>query len=81
VDHPVVPEEASLIAEGDHIAGRITSSRMSPTLRRSLPRSGRCPAGPARHRSHRTPTERRLIAATVMPQLAHVDPDGKLMRI
>src|SRR5262249_48126283 len=36
VDPSVVPEEASLIVDGAEIAGRITSSRMSPTLRRSI---------------------------------------------
>src|SRR5262249_1480900 len=36
VDHSVVPEEASLIVEGGHIAGRVTSSRMSPTLHRPV---------------------------------------------
>jgi len=32
----VVVQEASSIVEGDHIAGRIISSRMPPTPRRSL---------------------------------------------
>ncbi len=32
----VVPDEASLITEGNHIAGRVTSSRMSPTLGRPV---------------------------------------------
>src|SRR5262249_29766117 len=36
VDGTVVPEEASLIVDGSQIAGRITSSRMSPTLHRSI---------------------------------------------
>jgi len=36
VDPSLVPEEASLIMEGGNIVGRITSSRMSPTLHRSI---------------------------------------------
>src|SRR6266571_3258000 len=36
LDGAVVPEEASLIMEEGHIAGRVTSSRMSPTLGRSV---------------------------------------------
>ena len=50
VDGAVVPEEASLIMDGAEIAGRITSSRMSPTLGRSicLGPGGRAP-GRARH--------------------------------
>src|SRR5713226_6220542 len=35
-DGAVVPDEASLIMEGGRIAGRVTSSRMSPTLGRSV---------------------------------------------
>jgi sarcosine oxidase subunit alpha len=35
-DPALVPPEASLIVEGDRIMGRITSSRMSPTLQRSI---------------------------------------------
>ncbi len=81
VDGAVVPDEASLIMEGTRIAGRVTSSRMSPTLGRSvclalvdapLAVTGtevtvRLPGG-------------RLIRAQVRPQLAHVDPDGGRLR-
>jgi sarcosine oxidase subunit alpha len=35
-DPALVPPEASLIVKGDRIMGRITSSRMSPTLQRSI---------------------------------------------
>jgi hypothetical protein len=35
-DGSVVLEEASLIVEGDHIAGPISSTRISPTPRRSI---------------------------------------------
>jgi len=82
VDGSVVPEEASLIVEGSHIAGRITSSRMSPTLHRSIclgQVEGRL-AEPGTEVTVRLP-DGRLIAATVMPQLAHVDPDGERMRV
>jgi sarcosine oxidase subunit alpha len=82
VDPSVVPEEASLIMEGGHIAGRITSSRMSPTLRRSicLGQVEARLAEPGTEVTVRLPSGR-LIAATVMPQLAHVDPDGERMRV
>jgi sarcosine oxidase, subunit alpha len=82
VDGSVVPEEASLIMEGSHIAGRITSSRMSPTLRRSicLGQVEARLAEPGTEVTVRLP-DGRLIAATVMPQLAHVDPDGERMRV
>jgi sarcosine oxidase, subunit alpha len=82
VDPSVVPEEASLIVAGGHIAGRITSSRMSPTLRRSvcLAQVEARLAGPGTEVTVRLPSGR-LIAATVMPQLAHVDPDGERMRV
>ncbi len=82
VDHSVVPEEASLIVEGGHIAGRITSSRMSPTLRRPicLAQVEARLAEPGTEVTVRLPSGR-LIAATVMPQLAHVDPEGGRMRV
>jgi sarcosine oxidase, subunit alpha len=81
-DGSVVPEEASLIVEGSHIAGRITSSRMSPTLHRSicLGQVEARLAEPGTEVTVRLP-DGRLIAATVMPQLAHVDPDGERMRV
>ncbi len=82
VDPAVVPAEASLIVEGSHIAGRITSSRMSPTLRRSicLGQVEARLAGPGTEVTVRLPSGR-LVTATVMPQLAHVDPDGERMRV
>ena len=82
VDGSIVPEEASLIVDGSQIAGRITSSRMSPTLRRSI-----CLAQIDAHLAEpgtvvmvRLPSGR-LIEARVMPQLAHVDPEGGRMRV
>jgi sarcosine oxidase subunit alpha len=82
VDPSVVPDEASLIVEGSHIAGRVTSSRMSPTLHRSicLAQVEARLAGPGTEVTVRLP-DGRLIAATVMPQHAHVDPDGGRMRV
>jgi sarcosine oxidase subunit alpha len=82
VDHSVVPEEASLIVEGGHIAGRVTSSRMSPTLHRPicLAQVEARLAEPGTEVTVRLPSGR-LIAATVMPQLAHVDPEGGRMRV
>jgi sarcosine oxidase subunit alpha len=35
-DPTLVPPEASQIVDGDHIVGRVTSSRFSPTLNRSV---------------------------------------------
>jgi len=82
VDPSVVPEEASLIMEGGSIVGRITSSRMSPTLHRSicLAQVEARLAGAGTEVTVRLP-DGRLIAATVMPQHAHVDPDGGRMRV
>jgi sarcosine oxidase, subunit alpha len=82
VDRSVVPEEASLIVTGGHIAGRVTSSRMSPTLGRPicLAQVEARLAEPGTEVTVRLPSGR-LIAATVMPQLAHVDPDGERMRV
>jgi len=81
VDSSVVPEEASLIVDGDTIAGRITSSRMSPTLRRSicLAQVEARLAEPGTMVTVRLPSGS-LIQARVTPQHAHVDPDGGRMR-
>jgi sarcosine oxidase, subunit alpha len=82
VDPAVVPDEASLIVEGSHIAGRVTSSRMSPMLHRSICLAQVEPrlAEPGTEVTVRLPSGR-LIAATVMPHHAHVDPDGGRMRV
>jgi sarcosine oxidase, subunit alpha len=82
VDGSVVPDEASLIMDGSRIVGRITSSRMSPTLRRSicLALVAAPLAEPGTVVSVRLPSGR-LIDARVMPQQAHVDPDGGRMRV
>lgn len=82
-DGSVVPEEASQIVDGaDRILGRVTSSRMSPTLRRSI-----CLGQVAAHLAE--PNTRvtiklrngQRVNARVTEQLAHVDPDGERMRV
>jgi sarcosine oxidase subunit alpha len=82
VDGSVVPEEASLIMDGAVIAGRITSSRMSPTLGRSicLAQVDARLAEPGTVVTVRLPSGR-SIEARVQPQHAHVDPDGGRMRV
>ncbi|MGH8922764.1 MAG: aminomethyltransferase family protein, partial [Actinomycetes bacterium] len=78
VDGSIVPPEASQIIEGPHprIVGRITSSRMSPTLRRSV-----CLAQlDAAHAAADTVVtvvlpDGRRIRARVTEHLAHLDPD------
>jgi sarcosine oxidase, subunit alpha len=82
VDGTVVPEEASLIMEGGRIAGRVTSSRMSPTLRRSicLALVDAPLAVPGTEVTVRLPSGR-LIRAQVTQRLAHVDPDGERLRV
>jgi len=78
VDGSIVPAEASQIVRGaNEIVGRVTSSRMSPTLRRSV-----CLAYVAEDlaRAGATVTvvlpSGRRVEATVTPTLAHVDPEG-----
>jgi sarcosine oxidase subunit alpha len=82
IDPSVVPEEASLIVDGAAIAGRITSSRMSPTLRRSicLAQVEARLAEPGTVVTVRLPSGR-MIQAQVTPHHAHVDPDGGRMRV
>ena len=83
VDGSTVPAEASqILANGDRIAGRITSSRMSPTLGRSicLAQVEAALAAPGTRVTVRLPGGR-LIGARVMEHLAHVDPEGSRMRV
>jgi sarcosine oxidase subunit alpha len=82
VDTGVVPAEASLIVDGGAIVGRVTSSRMSPTLGRPvcLAQVEARLATPGGEVTVRLPSGR-LVGARVMPQLAHVDPDGGRMRV
>ncbi len=82
VDGQLVPAEASLIVEGDkQIAGRITSSRMSPTLGRSICLGQVAPhlAAPGTQVTVQLPDGRRIPAA-VMEHLAHFDPEGVRLR-
>ncbi|MGI8507311.1 MAG: 2Fe-2S iron-sulfur cluster-binding protein [Solirubrobacteraceae bacterium] len=82
VDGSVVPPEASQIVRENTILGRITSSRRSPTLGRSI-----ClgivdvsVAEPGSMLTVLLPDGRRIQAA-VQPQLAHVDPEGGRLRV
>ncbi|MCW2631405.1 MAG: Sarcosine oxidase, partial [Pseudonocardia sp.] len=83
VDPAVVPPEASQIVEdGQRIVGRVTSSRMSPTLHRSV-----CLGYVAPHLTQPGTTvtvllpDGRRVPTLVMPQLAHVDPEGERLRV
>jgi len=82
VDGSIVPAEASQIVEGaSTIVGRITSSRMSPTLGRSVCLGHVAPhlAAPDTLVTVTLPDGRR-IPARVTAQLAHVDPNGDRLR-
>lgn len=77
-DPQLVPPEASQILTGPgRIGGRITSSRLSPTLGRSVCLGQVDPelAAPGTRLDVRLP-DGRDVRATVCEQLAHVDPDG-----
>ncbi len=81
VDPTVVPKEASQITEGTEIVGRITSSRMSPTLNKSI-----CLGVVADHLKDPGTivdvrlTDGEIIKATVMEHHAHFDPQGERLR-
>ena len=82
-DQPsVVPPEASQIVEGSKIVGRVTSSRMSPTLNRSicLAQVEARLAAAGTQVTIRLPGGR-LVTARVTEHLAHVDPEGERMRV
>jgi sarcosine oxidase subunit alpha len=81
-DGTVVPPEASQILDGPRIAGRVTSSRMSPTLGRSicLAQVEAALAAPGTRVTIRLPGGR-LVTARVTEHLAHVDPEGSRMRV
>jgi sarcosine oxidase subunit alpha len=81
-DGSVVPAEASQIVEGTkEIAGRITSSRMSPTLGRSICLGSVAPhlAEPGTTVTVQLPDGKR-IPAKVMEHHAHFDPEGRRQR-
>lgn len=81
LDPEVVPEEGCQIVEGDVIVGRITSSRMSPTLNRSI-----CLGFVEPHLVEPgTRVTVRLVSgewapAVVMEHHAHFDPEGLRLR-
>ena len=82
VDAQELPPEASQIIEGaGTIVGRITSSRMSPTLERSICLGIVAPhlAAPGTEVTVRLP-DGRDVAALVMEHHAHVDPEGVRLR-
>ena len=77
----IVPAEASQIIEGSTILGRITSSRFSPTLDRSIC-LGQVTASHARAGNDvtiRLP-DGRDAGARVMEHHAHFDPEGERLR-
>lgn len=85
LDGGLVPEESSLIVEGDEedeeIVGRVTSSRFSPTLERSVCLGFVSPRldAPNTIVTIRLPDGRR-VPARVTEQLAHFDPEGVRLR-
>jgi sarcosine oxidase subunit alpha len=82
VDPTIVPAEGSqLVSEGRSIVGRITSSRMSPTLGRSICLGFALNelARPGSVVTVRLP-EGRDIPALVTTHLAHFDPEGTRLR-
>jgi sarcosine oxidase subunit alpha len=80
-DERVVPPEASQIIDAGHLRGRVTSSRLSPTLERSV-----CLAlvdtelsAPGTTLTIRLPNGRD-VRATVLEGHAHFDPEGSRLR-
>jgi sarcosine oxidase subunit alpha len=83
LDPNIVPQEASqIISDGGHIVGRITSSRMSPTLNRSICLGQLDPhlADPGTRVTVRL-HDGRDIEAEVTAEHAHFDPEGKRQRV
>ena len=84
-DEPtVVPDEACQIvaAEGNEILGRVTSSRMSPTLKRSICLAQVDPSlAPAGTSVTIQLVDGRRVSATVQEHHAHVDPEGVRQRV
>jgi sarcosine oxidase subunit alpha len=80
-DITVVPPEASQIVHDGAIAGRITSSRMSPTLGRPICLGLVAPhlAEPGTELSIVLPAGVRA-RAVVTEHLAHFDPEGQRLR-
>lgn len=83
VSGQVVPAEASqIISDGGHIVGRVTSSRMSPTLDRAicLAQLDAHLAEPGTRVTIRLPDGSDVVAE-VTAHHAHVDPEGKRQRV
>jgi sarcosine oxidase, subunit alpha len=82
VDGSIVPAEAcQIVADGNQIIGRVTSSRMSPSLGRSVCLASiAAEAAEAGDRVTVLLDDGRRIEATVMPESAHVDPEGGRVR-
>jgi sarcosine oxidase, subunit alpha len=83
VDGRIVPPEASQIVDANgRISGRVTSSRMSPTLGRSICLGQLEPAlsSPGAVVTIRLPDGSK-IKARVTEHLAHVDPEGKRQQV
>ena len=80
-DASVVPEEGSQLIEAGVICGRVTSSRWSPTLHRSicLAQVATEFAEPGTLVTVRLP-DGRSVPATVTEHLASVDPEGARLR-
>ncbi|MDP3984602.1 MAG: glycine cleavage T C-terminal barrel domain-containing protein, partial [Acidimicrobiia bacterium] len=82
-DPSIVPPEASQIIDGaDAIVGRITSSRYSPTLERSicLGQVDAALAGGGSVLNIRLP-DRRTVLAKVLAEHAHFDPEGTRLHV
>jgi len=81
IDPLAVPPEASQIVDGDQIVGRVTSSRLSPTLGRAicLAQVEAGLAAPGSVVSIVTPDGARMMA-TVMEHHSHFDPEGLRLR-
>jgi sarcosine oxidase, subunit alpha len=81
VDGSLTPPEASQILEGHSIVGRVTSSRWSPTLGRSIGLALVAPhlAMPGTEVTVHLP-DGRDVPAVVQPAHAHVDPEGVRLR-
>jgi len=82
LDPSLVPPEASQIVDGNRSIGRVTSSRMSPTLKRAI-----CLAVVPERLSHagtsltvRLPDGRDIVAQ-VTERRVHFDPEGVRLRV
>jgi sarcosine oxidase, subunit alpha len=78
VDDRIVPPEASqIVADGSRIVGRVTSSRMSPTLGRPVCLAAIVPEAAEAGARVTVMVDDRRVEAVVLPDLAQVDPEGR----